>query len=77
MQEGRQRLCSNRGIYVLYMVVRFMTIYAISAYHHLMFESRSGEVSSIQPYMLKFVSDLRHGSLDPTPPHPPPPPESQ
>ena len=34
------------------MVVEFATTYAISAY-------RSGEVSSIQHYVRKFVSDLR------------------
>ena len=43
------------------MVVRFMTTYAISAYHHLFceFEYRSGEVYLIQHYAIKFVSDLR------------------
>ena len=35
------------------MVVGFITIYAISAYHC------SGEVYSIQHYVKKFVSDLR------------------
>jgi hypothetical protein len=43
------------------MVVEFITTYAMSAYHHLCceFESRSGEVYSIQHYVIKFVSDLR------------------
>ena len=43
------------------MIVGFITTYAISAYHHLRceFESRSGEVYSIQHYVIKFVSDLR------------------
>ena len=42
-------------------VVGFTTICAISAYHHqrLEFESRSGEVYSIQHYVIKFVSNLR------------------
>ena len=42
------------------MIVGFMTTYAISAYHHpcCAFESRSGEVYSIQHYVIKFVSDL-------------------
>ena len=42
------------------MVVGFITTYAVSAYHHWRdFESRSGEVYSIQHYVTKFVSDLR------------------
>ena len=43
------------------MVVGFTTTYAISAYHHWSceFESRSGDVYSIQHYVIKFVSDLR------------------
>jgi hypothetical protein len=43
------------------MVVGFITTYAFSAYHHqhCEFESRSGEVYSIQHYVIKFVSDLR------------------
>ena len=43
------------------MVVRFTTTYAISAYHHWIceFESHSGEVYSIQHYVIKIVSDLR------------------
>ena len=43
------------------MVVGFITIYAISAYHHyhFEFESCSGMVYLIQHYMIKFVSDLR------------------
>jgi hypothetical protein len=35
------------------MVVGFTTTFVISAYHH------SGEVSSIQHYVIKFVSDWR------------------
>ena len=37
------------------------TIYVISAYHHYRceFEPRSGEVYSIQHYVIKFVSDIR------------------
>jgi len=43
------------------MVVRFTTTCTISAYHHerCEFEPRSGEVYSIQYYVIKFVSDLR------------------
>jgi hypothetical protein len=43
------------------MVVGFTTAYAISAYHHLRckFKYHSGEVFSIQHYVIKFVSDLR------------------
>ena len=43
------------------MVVRFTATSAISAYHHWSceFESCSGEVYSIQQYVIKFVSDLR------------------
>ena len=42
------------------MVVGYITTYEISAYHHYScaFESRSGEVYSIQQYVMKFVSDL-------------------
>jgi hypothetical protein len=42
------------------MVVGFTTTYAISAYHHQRceFKNRSGEVYSIQYYVIKFVSDL-------------------
>jgi hypothetical protein len=42
------------------MVVGFMNIYANSAYHHERneFEPRSGEVYSIQHYVIKFVSNL-------------------
>jgi hypothetical protein len=43
------------------MVVGFTITYAISVYHQLSceFESCSGEVYSIQHYVMKFVSDLR------------------
>jgi len=43
------------------MVVGFTTTYVISAYHHLHceFEPCSGEVYSIQHYVIKFVNDLR------------------
>ena len=43
------------------MVVGFITTCTISAYHHQSceFESRSGEVYSIQHYVIKFVHDLR------------------
>ena len=43
------------------MVVRFTTTHAISAYYHKCsdFESRLGEMYSIQHYVIKFVSDLR------------------
>ena len=43
------------------MVVGFTTIYAISAYHHLRceFAPCSGEMYSIQHYVIKFVSDSR------------------
>jgi hypothetical protein len=42
------------------MVVEFITTYAISAYKHYRceLESSSGEVYSIQHYLIKFVSDL-------------------
>jgi hypothetical protein len=42
------------------MVVGFTTTYAISACHHIRceFEPSSGEVYSIQHYVIKFVSDL-------------------
>ena len=42
------------------MVVGFTTIYAISAYHHqhCEYKPNSGEVYSIQHYVIKFVSDL-------------------
>jgi hypothetical protein len=42
------------------MVVGFTTTCAISAYHRkrFEFEFRSGEVYSIQHYVIKFVSDL-------------------
>jgi len=37
---------------------KFKTTYAISTYHHLCcdFESSTGEVCSIQHYVIKFVS---------------------
>jgi hypothetical protein len=43
------------------MVVGFTTTNAINAYHHYRceFESQSGEVYSIQHYVIKFVSDLQ------------------
>jgi len=43
------------------MIVGFTTTYAISAYHHKRceFESHSGEVCSIQHYVIKSVSDFR------------------
>ena len=43
------------------MVVGYTTAYAISAYHHWSydFESRSGEVYSIQKYVIKVVNELR------------------
>jgi hypothetical protein len=42
------------------MAVRFMNIYANSAYHHERneFEPCSGEVYSMQHYVIKFVSNL-------------------
>jgi hypothetical protein len=41
------------------MVVGFITTYAINAYHYCCeFESHSGEVYSVQYYVIKFVSDL-------------------
>ena len=44
------------------MVDGFTTTHAISAYHHSScgFESRSGEVYSIQHYVIKFVNNLGH-----------------
>ena len=43
------------------MIVGFTSTYAISAYHHKRyeFESCSGDVYSIQHYVIKFVNDLR------------------
>jgi hypothetical protein len=43
------------------MVVRCSTTYVIRLYHHLSceFKSHSGEVHSMQHYVIKFVSDLR------------------
>ena len=51
---------SNRGRFDR-MAVGFMTTYATSAYLHQCceLESRSGEVYSIQYYVINFVSDLR------------------
>ena len=41
-------------------VVGFITTYAINAYHYCCeFESHSGQVYSVQYYVIKFVSDLR------------------
>jgi len=43
------------------MVVKLITTYAMSAYHHWCeFESRSGR--GVQHYVIKFVSDLRQVS---------------
>jgi hypothetical protein len=41
--------------------IPILSTYAISTYHHLRceFESRSGEVSSIQLYVIKFAMGLR------------------
>jgi hypothetical protein len=52
---NRGRRCRDR------MVAGFITTYAISAYHHQRceFESSSGEVYSIQHYVIKFVINLR------------------
>jgi hypothetical protein len=41
------------------MVVRFITTYAISAYHHWWFEFESRSGRGVQLYVIKFVSDLR------------------
>jgi hypothetical protein len=43
------------------MVVGYITTYAISVYHHLRceFQFHSGEMYSIQHYVIKFVIDLR------------------
>jgi hypothetical protein len=43
------------------MAVRITATYAISVYHHkrCAFESRPGEMYSIQHYVIKFISDLR------------------
>ena len=43
------------------MIIGLITTHAISTYHHKRceFEPRTGEVYSIQHYMIKFVSDLR------------------
>jgi hypothetical protein len=47
-----------------HMVVEFTTTYAISVYNHWSceFESHSGEVYTIQQYVIKFASDLRQVS---------------
>jgi hypothetical protein len=52
-RSGRHRL-----------VIWFITIWAISAYHHQRceIEPRTGEVYSVQHYVIKFVSDLRQVS---------------
>ena len=50
------------------MVIGFTTIYAISPYHYWSceLEPRSGEVYSIQHYVIMFVSDFRQiGGLYP------------
>ena len=49
------------------MIVEFTTTFAISALHHWCceFESRSGEVYSLQHYMIQFVSDLHKVSGTP------------
>jgi hypothetical protein len=46
-------------------VVGFISTYAIGVYHHLRseFESHSGEVYSIEHYVIKFVSDLLRALL--------------
>jgi hypothetical protein len=46
--------------WLYFLVVGFITTYAISVYHLQCceFEPRSGEVNSIQHYVIKFVSDL-------------------
>ena len=43
------------------MVIGFITTYAIMAYHHWCyeFESRKGEVYSMQHHVIKFVNDFR------------------
>ena len=43
-----------------HMVVGYTTTYAISAYHHYSceFKFRSGEMYSLQHYVIQFVSDL-------------------
>ena len=64
-----RRLAPRAIFYLIYlrgrrgrdrMVVGFTTTCTISACHHFSceFESRSGEVYSIQHYVIKFVSDL-------------------
>jgi len=53
------------------MVVVFTTTYAISAYDHYRceFKFRSGEVYSIQHYVIKIVSNLRQiGGFSPSTP---------
>ena len=54
-KQMRDRRGHNR------IVVGFRTTYAINFYQHYRceFESRSGEVYSIQHYVIKFVSDVR------------------
>ena len=41
------------------MIVGITTANTISAYHHTSCESGSGELYSIQHYVIKFISDLR------------------
>jgi hypothetical protein len=55
-----QKKRRKKGGHYDHMVVGFLTTYVISASHHLCceFESRSGEVYSIQCYVIKFVSDV-------------------
>ena len=47
-----------------HMVVGFTTTYAISAYHHRSceFDSRSGNLCSIQHYVIQFFCDFRQVS---------------
>jgi hypothetical protein len=46
---------------ITWLFLGITTTYVSGAYHHwsLEFESRSGDVYSIQHYVIKFVSDLR------------------
>ena len=50
----RGRICHER------ILVRFTTIYAISAYHH--WCCRLESAWGVQYYVIKFVSDLRHAT---------------
>jgi len=58
---GKPILVFLKGFGGRRIVVGFLITYAISVYHHQRceFESNSGEVYSMQHYVIKFASDFR------------------